>query len=1404
MLCVCFFVGSPVLAATDVVQVPAAPTRPDARQAEPNQIAIRGSSFSAPDVTITVGQSITWTNHDGFAHTVTASDGSFESGRLEQGATFTHVFKTVGKFAYFCSIHPGMQGIVNVVDAMTSDTGSVTEPSTNSASVTIHATGFDPQKIVLKAPVTVTWMNMADNARQLAFEDGTRSGEIPVHGTYTRTFEKAGAYVYFFAQRPDIRGAIIVCDATGCPPDQMDDSGSATTQPSIDQSECQRMYDEASARFRSEVLEPQEMRHKEFHASERTAEEDEAFHRELAQERDSKQSSYYTEADAKCSNDGSSSGDSSSGAGGNECENLRVQAEQNMRDYMVNVDARRKQFKTDLDAAHAEFDAETHTEEEHSQFHSQLRAKIGTFESELQTEIGETRQAYFKEFFERCAQSGSAGGQPQFGSECDGLRQNGETAFRDFLSGIEARRQAFQESQHAAIREFEAGDHSEEERAEFFYKIKASGSDFESQIESEIAGKKDEFFNEFNARCGGHEVYATGAGGEEFRNECEGLGRTAEESFRQFVSQLDARRKDFFTSMEQKRLAFEGERHNATEKEAFFSEWRRAMDDFQRSLQAEIDSKHSEMFRDFEAKCGQFGGFRGSPGEPMLGGGPGPGGFGESQECISLRENARVDFDALRSEQEAKRRTFFEGQAQEKRDFFNAKRTDAEISEFAGRQQKARDALEVEMQAAMRALEERLRKAMSEKCGAPPEGQGGEMQHYGPPPECIEFFKNMEAAGFGFEQERRAAREAFEERMGTLFSKLDDFDLTDLERQQIKKEIDEARYAFDESERSAIQAFKAANSFPEKCRPPGDIGADQIGANACGGEDIYVSTRAFEERLHDERARMEDAIKDKADSFRRNLDEREKDFLATTHTEAELSAFRAKQEKARVEFEETVRHEFAQLESRMRAHLDEYRAEKSGGCFGSDVANATRLGTAPERKQVQRPQRVDDTFEDFRACGEGRHEERLDIDLQVRLKVKDFENEMLRAKVEFLQSGDHTPEEVVDFESLQKQEFERFMASFKSEQARAEGSNRVEFEKCKDLAVKDAKAHERLGNFEITMDESTGTVEVTGKFVSLKGDQATELISEYSVGGQLFLDGVSTTAVFSDFGTDTDPDGVSMKIAGEGFSYNIHDNPTGLWKFRSTDGVQFKVDFADYLAITDKDGTIALTDGTTTAKFIVRGGEYKLEGDVLTFEGEGLFLLKAKREALDKVANSATDELDAAVEKGTLGGEVTIVKKDDSSRVDETLEYEDITLTVEAPKADKGVSVRVSSVEETGKVIVLNVDKSIVEGANAVVKLFDVTTGAETEVKITKASSLTALLAASGTESQYWIVTDEDGVQVLVYVGHFSEKRIEVQSAEAGTQDEAKPKSPIPGFEPLAFIGAAALVAIASRRSKKD
>ncbi len=80
-----------------------------------------GSCFLSSEVTINVGESITWHNDSGVIHTVTSGnpedgpDGVFDSSIIMSDDTFTHTFTETGQYEYFCSIHPRMTGIVIVV-----------------------------------------------------------------------------------------------------------------------------------------------------------------------------------------------------------------------------------------------------------------------------------------------------------------------------------------------------------------------------------------------------------------------------------------------------------------------------------------------------------------------------------------------------------------------------------------------------------------------------------------------------------------------------------------------------------------------------------------------------------------------------------------------------------------------------------------------------------------------------------------------------------------------------------------------------------------------------------------------------------------------------------------------------------------------------------------------------------------------------------------------------------------------------------------------------------------------------------------------------------------------------------------------------------------------------------------
>jgi plastocyanin len=76
------------------------------------EVWIQSNAFSPSNRTVSVGTTVTWTNKDAVAHTVTGT--GWGSGNLAQNATFTHTFDTAGSYPYHCTIHPSMTATITV------------------------------------------------------------------------------------------------------------------------------------------------------------------------------------------------------------------------------------------------------------------------------------------------------------------------------------------------------------------------------------------------------------------------------------------------------------------------------------------------------------------------------------------------------------------------------------------------------------------------------------------------------------------------------------------------------------------------------------------------------------------------------------------------------------------------------------------------------------------------------------------------------------------------------------------------------------------------------------------------------------------------------------------------------------------------------------------------------------------------------------------------------------------------------------------------------------------------------------------------------------------------------------------------------------------------------------------
>ena len=77
-------------------------------------VTIRDYSYKPAELTVQTGEQVQFVNRDDDAHSVTATDGSFDSKLLDTGKSWTYTFSAPGTYTYVCSVHPSMQGKIIV------------------------------------------------------------------------------------------------------------------------------------------------------------------------------------------------------------------------------------------------------------------------------------------------------------------------------------------------------------------------------------------------------------------------------------------------------------------------------------------------------------------------------------------------------------------------------------------------------------------------------------------------------------------------------------------------------------------------------------------------------------------------------------------------------------------------------------------------------------------------------------------------------------------------------------------------------------------------------------------------------------------------------------------------------------------------------------------------------------------------------------------------------------------------------------------------------------------------------------------------------------------------------------------------------------------------------------------
>lgn len=76
------------------------------------QVIMKGIRFQPAELTVHPGETVEFKNEDIVAHTVTADDGSFDSGLIQRGSSWKMTVRKAGTLAYHCTPHPNMKAIL--------------------------------------------------------------------------------------------------------------------------------------------------------------------------------------------------------------------------------------------------------------------------------------------------------------------------------------------------------------------------------------------------------------------------------------------------------------------------------------------------------------------------------------------------------------------------------------------------------------------------------------------------------------------------------------------------------------------------------------------------------------------------------------------------------------------------------------------------------------------------------------------------------------------------------------------------------------------------------------------------------------------------------------------------------------------------------------------------------------------------------------------------------------------------------------------------------------------------------------------------------------------------------------------------------------------------------------------
>jgi plastocyanin len=183
--------------------------------------------FDPPQLEVQAGSTLVVANIGGKPHTLTADDGSFDTGTITPGAeggrfagtSATLTLPKAGTFPFHCEVHPAaMKGVLTVTGEAAAGGGGAAAASTapNQASVSMQDLKFVEPEVSVAPGGEVTWKNDGKAPHTATFDDvqlDTGTVQPGAQGKLTAP-DKPGSYSYKCTVHPAaMRAVLVVPDA---------------------------------------------------------------------------------------------------------------------------------------------------------------------------------------------------------------------------------------------------------------------------------------------------------------------------------------------------------------------------------------------------------------------------------------------------------------------------------------------------------------------------------------------------------------------------------------------------------------------------------------------------------------------------------------------------------------------------------------------------------------------------------------------------------------------------------------------------------------------------------------------------------------------------------------------------------------------------------------------------------------------------------------------------------------------------------------------------------------------------------------------------------------------------------------------------------------------------------------